>query len=728
MNGKEKAMGGRIPDELMDWSLPDLLDAGRALVGELAGRLSDPMLMDHLPHFPSNDRLHPADEWGLYADVVEDISFEDAMAQTPVEVPPPRGTFPELHTSVEELGRVVDSARTALAGHTDRLFDEHASRKEILGIPEGKSAYRDAVDYLREHLRISRRHARSRIERSRHVLSTPNLDRTQAMPPRLPILSRAASEADLDPAAVDVIASTLAGARVESTDARVAPADVEKLLGEGERSLVSSARVLDPDALGKVCAHWRIRFDALVNPDGAEPTDGRRRTEQGLFYRGRRTGLHRWSLVATDGQHEVLKTLVSAASNTRAQSSAPSNPAGAASTPTGSIPTAASTPTGDSIPTAESASPARQACTTGPTNTSRAGKSASANSGADTAVDVEADLEATLDGDRGTGGVRDPDGMDGADVFSDPGILWAQQLRAAGKLEAQAETERAARYAAAAAGAAVGWNTPVSDPDDLDERTRNQQELDGMISALTGALALTAGTDAPDGGGGARPQVLVTIDYQTLLDRTVRPSSELPVRRSSSGSAPEACPEPCCDSSLEAEPRSGKSPESAGTSARDDGSGERGSRFSSASYAGEISPTTIRAWACDAELIPVVLGGEGEVLDLGRSRRLFTRTLRRAITARDGGCTAPGCTIPAPWCEAHHIEHWEHGGPTSVDNGVLLCSHHHHAVHAGGWTISMRHGVPWFIPAAYRDPCQRPRRNTYWRPETAAEGPLGIRP
>src|SRR5690606_38325980 len=136
---------------------------------------------------------------------------------------------------VEELGRVVDSARTALAGHTDRLFDEHASRKEILGIPEGKSAYRNAVEYLREHLRISRRQAKARIERSRHVLATPTLDRTQTVPPRLPTLARAASEAELDPGAVDVIATTLAGARAGSVDARVAPADVETLFSEGER-------------------------------------------------------------------------------------------------------------------------------------------------------------------------------------------------------------------------------------------------------------------------------------------------------------------------------------------------------------------------------------------------------------------------------------------------------------------------------------------------------------
>jgi hypothetical protein len=382
--------------------------------------------------------------------------------------------------------------------------------------------------------------------------------------------------------------------------------------------------------------------------------------------------------------------------------------------------------------------------------------------------DVDVDLEAELDGDREVGGSCS---VEGADEFSDPSILWARQVRAAEAAEARAAAERAARYAAAVAGEAVGWNTPISNPDDLDERTRNQQELDGVISALTGALALTTGDDIPDGGGGTRPQVLVTIDYQTLLDHTFRPASELPARRAVRFD-PELCPEPCCDSSLEAEltldggPAGADGPASACGSARDDdpaddpasevasapddvlaprqnptrgqslsrvgpntGSntmppvfdpGERGNRFSSASYVGEISPTTIRAWACDAELIPVVLGGDGEVLDLGRSQRLFTRKLRRAITARDGGCTAPGCTIPAPWCEAHHIEHWEHGGPTSVDNGVLLCSHHHHAVHAGAWTISMRNGVPWFIPAAYRDPRQRPLRNMYWRPEVAA--------
>ena len=87
---------------------------------------------------------------------------------------------------------------------------------------------------------------------------------------------------------------------------------------------------------------------------------------------------------------------------------------------------------------------------------------------------------------------------------------------------------------------------------------------------------------------------------------------------------------------------------------------------------------TIRKIACDADIIPVVLGGEGQVLDIGRASRIFPPHIRKAITARDRGCAFPQCTIPAPWCEAHHITYWSRGGTTGTGNGTLLCSHHHH--------------------------------------------------
>lgn len=222
-------------------------------------------------------------------------------------------------------------------------------------------------------------------------------------------------------------------------------------------------------------------------------------------------------------------------------------------------------------------------------------------------------------------------------------------------------------------------DAPAGSPD-LDPRTRGQRQADTLVSALQAALALAAPGVLP-ATAGHRPQVLVTIDHETLLRRV----------RTASGTA---------------------------------------AVLSEAEFTGPIDPREIRRIACDAEIIPAVLGGEGEILALGRSRRLFTRAQRRAVTARDGGCAAPGCTLPASWCEIHHIGHWEDGGRTDVDNGVLLCSHHHHAVHAGWWTVAVVAGIPWFTPARHLDPAQTPRRNRHHRIHgpAAASGTGGAAP
>ena len=81
-------------------------------------------------------------------------------------------------------------------------------------------------------------------------------------------------------------------------------------------------------------------------------------------------------------------------------------------------------------------------------------------------------------------------------------------------------------------------------------------------------------------------------------------------------------------------------------------------------------------------IVPVVLGGRSEVLDLGRGSRLFRSTQRKAMAVRDRRCRAEGCTIPAAWCEAHHATNpWSRGGRTDLADGVLLCSWHHHRAH-----------------------------------------------
>ncbi len=94
-----------------------------------------------------------------------------------------------------------------------------------------------------------------------------------------------------------------------------------------------------------------------------------------------------------------------------------------------------------------------------------------------------------------------------------------------------------------------------------------------------------------------------------------------------------------------------------------------------------ITAGEARRLACTAGIIPAVLGGKSEVLDLGRSKRLYENGSRRAMDLRDQHCRAEGCDIPAAWCEAHHLIPWSKGGKTDLADGLLLCSHHHHRAH-----------------------------------------------
>ncbi|WP_104164829.1 HNH endonuclease signature motif containing protein [Cryobacterium sp. N22] len=110
---------------------------------------------------------------------------------------------------------------------------------------------------------------------------------------------------------------------------------------------------------------------------------------------------------------------------------------------------------------------------------------------------------------------------------------------------------------------------------------------------------------------------------------------------------------------------------------------------------GPISMRTINQMVDNGGFRPVFFGGTGAVLALGDKVRCFTPMQRKAITARDGGCIIPGCTCPPQWTEVHHVVPWQHGGPTNVSNGVLLCWRHHHGIDdAGGWKIRMVLGLP----------------------------------
>jgi uncharacterized protein DUF222/HNH endonuclease len=138
---------------------------------------------------------------------------------------------------------------------------------------------------------------------------------------------------------------------------------------------------------------------------------------------------------------------------------------------------------------------------------------------------------------------------------------------------------------------------------------------------------------------------------------------------------------------------------------------ETGTGLARTSFGQKMSVDQALRIADHACIAWVVHDSKGGVLNYGTSQRCATEKQTLALIARDQGCAFPGCTDPPEWTEKHHVVPWSQGGRTDVDNLCLLCDFHHDRIDSHGWSVTMLDGVPWFIPPAWLDPSQAPRRN-----------------
>ena len=185
---------------------------------------------------------------------------------------------------------------------------------------------------------------------------------------------------------------------------------------------------------------------------------------------------------------------------------------------------------------------------------------------------------------------------------------------------------------------------------ELDPRPRDKRHADALVTILETA----AGN--PDATPGV-PHLMVTIDYEDLKNATSQALGDL--------------------------------------------------MFSGTT----LSAAAIRRIACDAAILPIVLGTNSQALDVGTEQRFVNRAIRRALIKRDKGCII--CKAPPPYCHAHHIIHWIDGGPTSLNNLALFCGSHHHAIHKGHYTVTITNGTVHVTRPTWADPTPKPTRRIH---------------
>jgi hypothetical protein len=282
---------------------------------------------------------------------------------------------------------------------------------------------------------------------------------------------------------------------------------------------------------------------------------------------------------------------------------------------------------------------------------------------------------------------------------------------------------------------------PLARPVDAnDARSGSQRRADALAELARRALE----SGRLPQTGGVRPQLTVTVDLDSLLGRRHAVGGEA---GAVSPLDPEACRRLACDGAVTRvlvtrQPSShrhsdpghsidqgpgGQAPSTdQGPVAPDPSRQERpmvrdpsrdgrpvgrdpsGVEGPVARDPGGVEGLGVRLWAAVALLPPALGGAPPQPLEVGRASRVVQSAQRTALAVRDGGCVFPGCARPLAWCEAHHLRHWLHGGPTDLANLALVCRAHHRAVHEGGWQlVRQADGRVTATPPHYRPPRRR---------------------
>ena len=665
---------------LEDASFGEILHAATLLTRIVTQQIADPQTYHQVATFADANGADwsgfqsPSEQANLHKEPPTD-NTSTGTAEAPAQPPPTApaapdnyyDTLPAIGHMLSQLTRFQEVSLTHFSRYLEASMKEQRS---YLGTPYKNNHFKDAIAYLVETMRISRHSARKIVRRGVYFAPRPGADpQLRSGQPVFNGLAKSLAAGRLPIENADKIIA-LDEDLTKYSEKTHQPAERKDLaLQAFESTLIEAGEAATPDELSKTKHRWLNHIAHWVCPDGPSPAQAMaKQADNELRMREHADGSATYSMHATTEASAVFKNFMLHQLNFN----------------------------GSPVKIPEKVFSLL--------NTFKTARDAQ-----DTPSRPENSQAQTGENDQPTDGRPK---SDTATVHKDSPEPYIEERNP------QDETKCATGRAGAtySAGEILGpidtWDTtpdlddviaedsngePVSarEIDHLDHMTTGQRLGTILVSLFYNMVSLDPGLLGAKKAHGASAQLMIVQDietaYQTLGLEQIPDAARRP--RGSPGLQTSVIKRPNPD---EPEKRAWTPYQS------------------EAVNIGPIHPKDAEILACSSDLVGQIWDGPDTVLQQKRAQRFFTLAQRRAILARDKGCQAPGCTIPAVNCAIHHIKEWFEGGMTDETNAVTLCPRHHAAVHNGKWVIRRHEGLLFFQPARWLDPTQPLLRNVYW--------------
>lgn len=687
-------------DVLDGASFGEILHAATVLTRIATEQITDPRTYHQVGTFADTEGA----DWAGFHSRSDQASFgKESVDNSPgataaaTTQPPPTApiapdnyydTLPAIGHMLSQLSRFQEVSLTHYSRYLEASMKD---QRRYLGTPYKDSHFKDVTHYLIDTMRISRHSARKIVRRGVYFAHRPGAEpQHQSAQPVFEGLAKSLAAGRLPIENADKIIA-LDEDLTKYSQKTHQPAERKDLaLQAFESTLVEAGEAATPDELSKTKHRWLNYIAHWVCPDGPSPAQAMaKQADNELRMREHADGSATYSMHATTEASVAFKNFMLHQLNFNG------SPVKIPEKVFNLLTTFRTAQDGPGTPTRAADSPAQ----TGATEQST---SAGAEPGTTSGQQDSAESE-----DRKQGVENE--------AKCAPGRIRAEY--SAGEVLGPIETwDTSPDLDAVVAEDSSGEPVSAREVDHLDHLTTGQRLGAILVSLFYNMVALDPSLLGAKKAHGASAQLMIVQDietaYHTLGIEKIPETARRP--RGSPTFQPSVLKRPNPDEpenldELSIDPRSSASGRVAGP--------ERPAWTpyqSEAVNIGPIHPKDAEILTCSSELVGQIWDGPDTVLHQKRAQRFFTLAQRRAILARDKGCQAPGCTIPAVNCAIHHIKEWFEGGMTDETNAVTLCPRHHAAVHNGKWVIRRHEGLLFFQPARWLDPTQPLLRNVYW--------------